>query len=70
LVRLGFLKLITENKNIPIILDDPFVTSDANRKESLREIVTEIAKQHQVILFTNDFDYTEWGNTIILPAKD
>lgn len=70
LVRLGFLKLITENKNIPIILDDPFVTSDANRKESLREIVTEIAKQHQVILFTNDFEYTEWGNTIILPTKD
>lgn len=69
LVRLGFLKLITENKNVPIILDDPFVTSDANRKESLREIVTEIAKQHQVILFTNDYDYTEWGNTIILPAK-
>jgi uncharacterized protein YhaN len=70
LVRLGFLKLITENKNIPIILDDPFVTADANRKESLREVVTEIAKQHQVILFTNDFDYTDWGNTIILPTKD
>lgn len=69
LVRLGFLKLITENKNIPIILDDPFVTADANRKESLREVVTEIAKQHQVILFTNDFDYSDWGNTIILPKK-
>ena len=60
---------ITENKNIPIILDDPFVTADANRKESLREVVTEIAKQHQVILFTNVFDYSDWGNTIILPKK-
>lgn len=69
LVRLGFLKLITENKNIPIILDDPFVTADAHRKESLREVVNEIAKQHQVILFTNDYDYSDWGNTIVLPAK-
>ena len=69
LVRLGFLKLITENKSIPIILDDPFVTADASRKESIREVITEIAKQHQVILFTNDFDYTEWGNTILLPNK-
>lgn len=69
LVRLGFLKLITENRNIPIILDDPFVTADDNRRESLREVVTEIAKQNQVILFTNDLDYSDWGNTIVLPAK-
>lgn len=69
LVRLGFLKLITENKSIPIILDDPFVTADADRKEALRDVVLEIAKQHQVILFTNDSDYSDWGNTIVLPVK-
>lgn len=69
LVRLGFLRLITENKSIPIILDDPFVTADAVRREALREVVQEVAKQNQVILFTNDFDYTDWGNTIVLPSK-
>lgn len=66
LVRLGFLKLITENKSIPLILDDPFVTSDALRREKCREILAEISKQFQILLFTNDPAYTDWGNTVVL----
>lgn len=66
LVRLGFLKLITENKTVPLILDDPFVTADPVRREKFREILEEYASQYQVFLFTNDYDYADWGNVIQL----
>ncbi len=67
LVRVAFLKVITENKTVPLILDDPFVTADPIRREKFREILGEISKEHQVFLFTNDNDYMDWGNVIQLP---
>lgn len=66
LVRMGFLKLITENKEVPLILDDPFVTADSTRKEKFREILEEYSNQYQIFLFTNDYDYMDWGNVIQL----
>lgn len=66
LVRMGFLKLITENKEVPLILDDPFVAADSTRKEKFREILEEYSNQYQIFLFTNDYDYMDWGNVIQL----
>lgn len=66
LARIGFIKLITGNKSIPIILDDPFVTADSVRKENIRVMVEQYSRQYQVLLFTNDSDYAEWGNIISL----
>ncbi len=53
LCRLGFLKLITENNSLPIILDDPFVTSDQHRRENFKELLSRISAQYQILLFTN-----------------
>jgi uncharacterized protein YhaN len=66
LARVGFVKLITGNKSIPLILDDPFVTADTLRKEKIRELLELYSKRYQVLLFTNDSDYTDWGNVISL----
>jgi myosin heavy subunit len=71
LCRLGFLKLITENNSLPIILDDPFVTSDQHRRENFKELLSRISAQYQILLFTNDNYYSDWGNTVSLstPSK-
>ncbi len=64
LTRLAFLKLVAKDANPPIILDDPFVTFDAQRRESTKEILHEIAKDHQVILLTHHAEYKDWGNVV------
>lgn len=66
LVRLAFLRVITENKSVPMILDDPFVTADPMRRERFREILEQYSSEYQIFLFTNDSDYTDWGNVIQL----
>lgn len=68
LCRLGFLKLITENNSLPIILDDPFVTADQHRRENFKELLNRISTQYQVLLFTNDNYYSDWGNSVRLSA--
>ena len=71
LCRLGFLKLITENNSLPIILDDPFVTADQHRRENFKELLSRISTQYQILLFTNDKYYSDWGNMVSLssPSK-
>lgn len=68
LCRLGFLRLITENNSLPIILDDPFVTADQHRRENFKDLLNRISAQYQVLLFTNDNYYSDWGNSIRLSA--
>lgn len=64
LVRLAFLKLITENKKLPLILDDPLVSSDQLRREKFKELLENYSEQYQVLFFTNDPDYLDWGNIV------
>lgn len=66
LTRIAFLKILLKDKSVPIILDDPFVTFDTKRKEGVREILQELAKDFQIILLTHDSTYESWGNNITL----
>lgn len=66
LTRIAFLNLLVKDRTIPIILDDPFVTFDAARKNEVKEILLDIAERHQIILFSHDNDYASWGNTVAL----
>ncbi|HEC65761.1 MAG TPA: hypothetical protein ENI23_10725 [bacterium] len=64
LTRLAFLDLVAKEANPPIILDDPFVTFDAKRKESTKKLLQDIAKKHQVILLTHHDEYGDWGKKV------
>jgi recombinational DNA repair ATPase RecF len=66
MLRLGFLKAILKNKSAPIICDDPFVTFDSERKEALHEVLIKSAEKFQIIVFTCDPEYDEWGTLNII----
>lgn len=66
LARMAFLKILIGSKTIPLILDDPFVTFDTERKVAARKILEDLAKGLQIILFTYSADYQEWGKVIKL----
>ena len=64
--RFALVRLITENKKPPLLLDDPFLNFHANRLKRIIPLLQEIAKEYQVLLFTcsDTFDYL--GKVILL----
>jgi len=64
LTRLAFLKILVNNNIVPILLDDPFVTFDEERRSELKEIIHEIGQNTQVILLTHSALYNGWGRLI------
>jgi recombinational DNA repair ATPase RecF len=52
--RLGLVRLVTMDRRPPIILDDPFVTFDAERAQCALQLLRDVAVEHgfQVILLT------------------
>lgn len=59
-LRLAFSREIAEENNLPFFLDDPFVNCDNERLKRILNILREINKEHQVVLFTNDDKYKKW----------
>lgn len=69
--RLSLVELICGGKKPPIILDDPFATFDESRLENTMGLCRELAKEHQILLFTCDRAYAKWAdNLITLPGTD
>lgn len=51
-LRLAMSEIMSEEHRLPFIIDDAFVHFDALRMKRIMEILTEISKKRQVILFT------------------
>jgi len=66
--RLALLELLYRDARPPLLLDDPFVKFDPSRREQALELCKEVAKTHQVLLFTCHDHYdsaADW--TVELP---
>ncbi|GIV05239.1 MAG: hypothetical protein KatS3mg016_0814 [Fimbriimonadales bacterium] len=60
--RLGLADALADNVRLPLLLDDPFVHFDAERYRAALELLTRVAQQTQVILFTcRALPQGEWG---------
>jgi len=62
--RFALVNLITEGKNPPLLLDDPFVNFHQKRLERTIPLLQELAKQNQILLFTCSDIYDDYGNVI------
>ena len=68
-VRLALLDLLYGEAKVPLLLDDPFVKFDADRRARAVALCKEVARDHQVLLFTCHGDYDEAADWVIeLPA--
>lgn len=63
--RLALLELLYRNAQPPLLLDDPFVKFDSDRREQAVELCKEIAKTHQVLLFTCHNHYDSAADWIV-----
>ncbi|MDO8671838.1 MAG: AAA family ATPase [Dehalococcoidia bacterium] len=63
--RLSLLKFICGGKKPPLLLDDPFVAFDQSRLENTMQLCRELAKSHQILLFTCNGIYRKWADNFI-----
>jgi uncharacterized protein YhaN len=54
----------------PLILDDVTVQCDERRKKSLLELLHELSKKRQVILFSQETDVLRWAETNLKAPRD
>lgn len=55
--RIVFANMLSENKNPPILLDEPFYQFDSNRFQKGLEVLEKLSGLNQIIIFTCDEEY-------------
>jgi len=65
-LRIALSELLSGDKNPPLLFDEAFYTFDEERLNQALNILQELARTTQVIVFTHDDSYTAYGNTILL----
>jgi DNA repair exonuclease SbcCD ATPase subunit len=64
--RFALVRLVTEGKKPPLLLDDPFVNYDEKRLKRMMGLLQQLAKDNQILLFTCSDAYDGYGNVISL----
>lgn len=63
--RLGLHKIITGDKNPPLIFDEPFVNFDSQRHENIKRMLITISKENQILIFSHLDEYDEIADKVI-----
>ncbi|MBD5807373.1 ATP-binding protein [Limosilactobacillus walteri] len=64
-LRLGFVAVMSDQANFPVIIDDGFVNFDNVRRQRMLELLNEIAKNNQVLYFTADDRVKELASDVL-----
>ncbi|MBN2038967.1 MAG: hypothetical protein JW864_02930 [Spirochaetes bacterium] len=66
-IKLAVTDFFAELKiNLPFILDEPFQNMDENRVSRFKEILDEKSGKRQIVIFTRNNMYRDWGSCIEL----
>jgi DNA repair exonuclease SbcCD ATPase subunit len=63
--RLGLVRLVTQGRRPPLILDDPFVTFDDGRAARATRLLRELSSDFQVIYLTCSNRYDELADAVV-----
>ena len=63
--RLALVRLVTDNKRPPVMLDDPFAHYDPERLRAVMLVLKEFSRTHQVILFTPGDRYHLYADRVV-----
>jgi uncharacterized protein YhaN len=63
--RLALADIVSEHKNPPVILDDPFANYDEKRLENAMRVIKELSANHQILLLTSHSHYDRWADSTI-----
>lgn len=63
-LRLAIADHVADDVRLPLVLDDPFLTWDADRLGQLRTSLDRLARERQVVLLSHDARFEEWGEPV------
>ena len=64
--RLGLVRQVTQEKQPPLIFDDPFVTFDEDRARRAAELLRDLARDHQVLYLTTSDRYDSVADSVVV----
>jgi uncharacterized protein YhaN len=64
-IRLALTELLFAQEPLPILLDDPFVNFDPDRRAAALRLVKAISQRHQVLLFTCSDEYDQYADRVV-----
>lgn len=68
-LRIALSELLSGDKNPPLLFDEAFYTFDEDRLQETLRVLQEIAETTQVVVFTHDESYTQYGHPILLGGR-
>ncbi len=68
-LRIALSELLSGDKNPPLLFDEAFYTFDGDRLQETLTVLQELAEITQVIVFTHDESYTQYGHPILLERR-
>ncbi len=72
LVRLGLAEVLAQGRRLPLVLDDPLVNADPQRRDALLRALRHASGKLQIILFTcHEAEHDDLGaeKIVVLPGK-
>jgi uncharacterized protein YhaN len=68
-LRIALSELLSGDKNPPLLFDEAFHTFDDDRLQETLTVLKEIGETTQVVVFTHEKSYAEYGNSIPLMKR-
>ena len=65
-LRLAIADLLSADINLPLIFDDPFVTSDSERLDKIGAALSHLGRERQIIVLSHNEDLRNWGVPVVL----
>ncbi len=59
--------LTTEDTRCPLLVDDATVQSDPRRTLAILDVLHEVSREHQVVLFSQEDDVANWAQSSLGP---
>ncbi|HUV04194.1 MAG TPA: AAA family ATPase [Armatimonadota bacterium] len=56
--------LLSDNRKLPVVLDDPFVAFDRPRLENVLDLLRVLAEENQILLLTHDPYVLDWARNL------
>ena len=63
-VRMALARSLSEQVCLPFLLDDPLASFDRERLLTARKILEDLSREHQVIIFTHNRLFQDWGSLV------
>jgi hypothetical protein len=64
--RLALVRLVTQDRRPPLVLDDPFVTFDDERAVRALRVLRELSAEHQVVYLTASSRYDAAADAVVV----